>query len=565
MQLETDDDDVVIGLINVPDRAPGAMAWMIPLEKVVSYLPALRERLGRREADFLMPGQELISGTLERRIRQRRAGVSASLEHDELLRMLIPMEAIMNRASRDGIIRELVQFMGSFFSVPRYERSIEDISSLIVACLGQPGALHALLDLLRRRTSAPVMRELEAAVSRFIPEPLLTREERQTLYDTMREIDFEAATYFYRQAVGPFGRPLSPDASDAISIARALEGLSKPPNGLPHLIVFAESVAHFTEHGKAERIREWVDAHLERTNLPGRLIVPLRMKYANSKTPASGACYLVIRLKQDDVKGGLYQMEAWLQYQESWEPLIDADGRLFNLIEISDGMDYLLHEVRQLMLHDPDPTVEFILPRHLLSLAVDAWEVGGVLPRRLGESYPVVVRSMERMDNGSIHPQWQRKWNWVTVNGDQADPFAISWLWERDARPAEQLRSDLSNEYGRPACLALGYRPSGGNLGFDEISIGLSAGMPIVVWCRQEYERDFLEDELNELLASRGLLQLPQHVRDYRSAAVTYGTFRTSQPEPSDAHPRRHLTLLYDDASRVPVTSTPIHAPGQRR
>lgn len=52
-----------------------------------------------------------------------------------------------------------------------------------------------------------------------------------------------------------------------------------------------------------------------------------------------------------------------------------------------------------------EEVVEFVLPRHLLSHAVDQWPVRFKLgfARRLGIEFPVIVRSLERLRNPSMH------------------------------------------------------------------------------------------------------------------------------------------------------------------
>lgn len=560
------DTDVVIGcIITVLERQPGVIvAWMLPLETVISYLPGLAKRLDREAHAGAGPQIEPV--TPESRTRRRQTAASASRDQATLFEALLDLEPIRLRSKRDELIRELIDLIGrQFFSVPRFEALVEDVTSLITACLSQPGAMHALLDLLERYR-IPNLVEVDALVRGLVSAPLLTSEERRDLYAVMSDIESTVAADCYLDAVGTFGRALPSTANDTISIIRVLEGLNKSPDGLPPLAIFAEYIAHNTTPEKATVIRDWVDRHLTRTGIVARYILPFRMKYSKPRTSGSDIRYVVIRLRQDELELNLYQLEVWLQRsRQPWEILVGDDDKLYELTHVRNRMDDLLNIARRRMPHDAVPTVEFILPRHLLSLAVDGWQVGGILPRRLGESYPVVVRSLERMEDVNIHPQWRLKWNWVTTNGHTADPSGIAWLWERDAMSAEELRSHLTEERERPACLALGYPPVAGGLGRDEVSIGLSAGLPIMVWCRQEYERAVLEAELTELLSSRGLLELPELVKSRRSVGVTSSSAHVGTSQQTEEPIGHQLGLLYDDAARIPEPPLPVHAPGQRR
>ena len=556
------DTDVVIGcIITVLERQPGVIvAWMMSLETVISYLPGLAQRLDR-EVRVGVPGPQIEPVTPESRTRRRQVAASTSRDQEILFEAFLDLEPIRLRNKRNELIRQLIDLIGpQFFSITRYENLVEDITGLITACLNQPGAMHALIGLLERY-NIPSIREIEALIKGIVSSPLLTLNERKSFYILMFDIEFAVAANCYVDAVGTFGRVLPSTVNDTVSVVKVLEGLNKSPDGLPPLVIFAEYIAHGTTPEKTMAIRAWVDRHLARTGIEAQGVLPFRIGYSKPTTAESDIRYLVIRLRQDELEINLYRLEVWLQRgRQPWEILVGDDDKLYELTHVRGRMDDLLNIARRRMPHDAVPVLEFILPRHLLSLAVDSWQIGGILPRRLGESYPVVVRSLERMEDVNIHPQWRLKWNWVTANGHTADPSGIAWLWERDAMSAEDLRNHLTEEQERPACLALGYVPVAGGLGRDEISIGLSSGLPIMVWCRQDCDRGMLESELTELLSGRGLLELPQLVKSRRSSNVNIGA--SQQAEEIIGH---QLSLLYDDAARILDPPLPVHAPGQRR
>jgi hypothetical protein len=223
-------------------------------------------------------------------------------------------------------------------------------------------------------------------------------------------------------------------------------------------------------------------------------------------------------------------------------------------------MDDLLTEAKQELVASATVlTVEFILPRDLLwYAAVDQWPAGRENPgSKLGEVYPVVVRSLERMNDSEIRPRWERKWTWAAANCRHPDPWAHLWLPEEGQLAPEAMFRRLSGDW--PACLALGYPPSRPHgLSRDEISVGLQAGLPIMVWCR-EGQQSAISAELRELVSRCGLLDLPRLVAERRAEV---GRRRGSGGDQAgDDDVVRHLTLLFDPADRIPEPGLANRAP----
>nr|WP_284466885.1 hypothetical protein [Actinomadura madurae] len=89
----------------------------------------------------------------------------------------------------------------------------------------------------------------------------------------------------------------------------------------------------------------------------------------------------------------------------------------------------------------------------------------------------------------------------------------------------------------------------------DEHWVGLLAGVPVVAWCRDGRDPARFAREVKELLAA-DLMKLPRRTRELRRQALAGG------PDGAGAgHLGLHLTLLFDDAERVPEPYVQLRPP----
>ncbi len=206
-----------------------------------------------------------------------------------------------------------------------------------------------------------------------------------------------------------------------------------------------------------------------------------------------------------------------------------------------------------------DLTVEFILPHDLLGHPVDQWQTGAqgesypFIQRRLGVEYPVVVRSLERLRDRRVRNRWRQKWEWLRENGHAVDVGAVRWLKQPGQIRPEALMSELMHD-AKPVCLVLMFPPGPtAELGGQELAAGLHAGVPVVAWCRDGGDPGVFESEVTRFLSASGLAGLPQLALRLRQEAVRQG-------QPTD-HVGLHLTLLWDDADRLPERDARLAAP----
>jgi hypothetical protein len=149
------------------------------------------------------------------------------------------------------------------------------------------------------------------------------------------------------------------------------------------------------------------------------------------------------------------------------------------------------------------------------------------------------------MRNPDLHAPWRSKWRWLIRHGHQFDPADIQWVDLPGTRPPEALRAMLLLD-DRPVALAMAFAPGeSAELSADELTAGLYAGMPVIIWCRDGRPPEQFRREVLKMLSGRGLAELPTMTRRLRLEA-DHGS------DGGDDHLGRHLTVLFDDADRVP-------------
>jgi hypothetical protein len=269
--------------------------------------------------------------------------------------------------------------------------------------------------------------------------------------------------------------------------------------------------------------------------------------------PEPSENYLVIECAPDALEADRYLVTAWLQVGREPGSTLQCSDEALPLSRIPELLERLLtSESSVIGRPSPDLTIEFILPRALLDQPVEQFKinVAGV-GHRIGIRYPVVVRSLDRMREAAVHHDWRRKWDWLAGHSVDAPVCLLARPGECDQ---EELYSKLSG--ASTAVLALAFPPSAGvDEEPDEHWVGLVAGIPVVAWCRDGRDPAQFAREVKGLLAA-DVMKLPRRAMDLRRQALSGG------PEGfGSGHLGLHLTLMFDDADRIPEPYVRLRPP----
>ncbi|MDF3146824.1 MULTISPECIES: hypothetical protein [unclassified Streptomyces] len=224
--------------------------------------------------------------------------------------------------------------------------------------------------------------------------------------------------------------------------------------------------------------------------------------------------------------------------------------------------------------------VEFLLPHSLLDHPAESWP-GGSAGVPLSRSCQVVVRSLTRYKDSTIHDEWIRRWQALEAadrDGTPGDALErIGWMgpdtperadgqnptakpWSCPGSSYSSLRlsdpadvADWLLEHADLSCLGLGIPYDHRDELIREAVRGalLEDGIPVMVWRRDDGDPGSLLDVLRHCRPLDRLADLPHSVHEAR---------KRGRRDPESVHNR--ITLLWDDPTCVfsgqdqPMTGT---------
>jgi hypothetical protein len=475
-------------------------------------------------------------------------------ELDALCTAFLKLPGLSERNTRDLYVDILNSQLANALSVPRYLDPRHDVWSLLRACQDHPKGIRALATVVRsfHRDSRPMI-ELDELIECLFPDELLDPVEREQLIGLLNDIEPRQLQLACRHAGPASWLTAALDWSDPATVTRRLESCVGTAGSPPPLLVFVDFVAHQVDAVRAAEQHRWIDRVGTRIKLSTstlrELCVPAAARLAEVER-----FYFIVQLQPDGVDPNSYLMSVWLQQHLSVEEPLHRDDTPVTLSEVAERLPELLTQAHDVLgVSAGELTLEFILPRSIIGHPIDQWEIDRVFPHRLGTSYPVIVRSLDRMRNRKLHGTWRQKWRWLADHGHREAPDAVYWLLEPGIRAPKSLRASLLLEQSVVA-LAMAFPPKESvDLVSDELSAALYGGMPVILWLRNDLLQKEFEQSVRELLTSHGLSELPAQVLQLRQQA--------DELEDSDSVIGRHLTLLWDDANRMPQRPTRLRAP----
>jgi len=480
-------------------------------------------------------------------------------ERSRLVTVLLELDGMRERRYRDLYVELLSEQLPQPVSFARFEDQRHDVFSLVTACAAQTGALHMLAKIVGEMHPGNLsLGSLDGLLEELLPEPLLERDERLQMYQLVGRIRCEGVARLYREAVGQLGPSLRASARDLRGVVHELEDMNCPPDGVPPLVRFLEALARQVGGEPASSLRSWCDAVVARLRIPRQQVEALRSPSAAPVVDvAVGRDYAVVELQEDGIESDRFLVSIWLQHDSAPAEPVRRDDDAYRLEDIPNYVDIVLCSMFDAIGGGGRGglVIEFVLPRRLLSHEVDQWTLRANrgFRRRLGIEFPVVVRSLERLRDASMHPHWRRKWAWLRANEKLPDvDGAVYWV-RSVGRPAEALFAELLID-PKPVCLAFEEPPPiVQDLGNDELAVGLYAGTPVMIWCRGGRGSGRFRAEMSAQLAGRALFDLPEITLRLRREAV-----RLDQ---ETDHLGLQITLLWDDPDRIPEPFAPLKAP----
>lgn len=335
-----------------------------------------------------------------------------------------------------------------------------------------------------------------------------------------------------------------------------LAGENSPAGELPPSMAFlALSADRLVEDGQAEGAEVLRRFNRGQAAALGVESVLAERQQADFPHPAPSLvpAYLMIQFEPDRIEADHYYLSHWRQSDsEGWHPVRGETVHL-GREELPGAVERLIEEAEEKWADLRQPVIlEFILPWELLNEPVEWWskESGSGSPTPLVLDYPVVVRSIERLQRAAWHRPWHNKWRQLRERPADSHPYWSSP--ERDGAYFFHLERELKEDQ-HAVCLVLSQPPGDeSGTGRREVLAGLRAGVPAMIWHRSDCADPKFKDAIGEILQDRGLGSLAERVGEWRREALALG------PAAWDGHVGRHLAILLDDPERKPSPPGPV-------
>jgi hypothetical protein len=255
---------------------------------------------------------------------------------------------------------------------------------------------------------------------------------------------------------------------------------------------------------------------------------------------------LLVKVRPVPNGPNLVRIEAcFLGEQKEYQKWLHVDEQPRKLETVSELLSKLTDQCHR-YIQNPQHTliVEIFLPVPWLNYNVDEWMINAGLKQMVSIStyYPVVLRSLDRIESGDTHGAqrmrnaWERSWE----RFEQQLAVPNLYFLQR-----QDCQREILLELLDVACIAFMFTPP---KVVDEnihiFSTMISAGVPIAFWPRL-HDKDLSELEIshvyNSFLSDCDLSKLPTEIWEKKKC------------KRQDEHPLlRHLVLLWDNPNRLP-------------
>lgn len=464
--------------------------------------------------------------------------MAAVAYHRRLVEAILQLPDSQHREARDRYVSVLSLLLDAQPNLSRSDTPTDDVDALVSWCAGQPGGLTKLVEAIALvEGPSEHLDRLRALESIRRPAEVLEPDERARVEALLAELGPAALPPLLRDMASRWGPRLRSDASDPGAVIRLLEDSVTGADQVHPLFTFLSRLVGLLHGPAREDFAELVNRVGDRLGVPSAPVVG-----PPPATGRPGQHHFVMRLAEDGRTSSRYLLHVWLVTEDGTWHLRYTSDTPHLLDEIRDKLDEQLADLaRDEYVDVGGLSVEFILPRALLGHEVDQWMVtapGYSSP--IGVHYPVVVRDLTRMRNRIIRDRWRRRCESLPRDGEGVAAGAVRF--EHPGGGAPVRFAELMRDPDQPVCLVV----LGASARHVASNIGawLTAGLPVIAWCRTDEHAARFDADIPGVLVSGGIRALPAAVWRLRQDA--------GGVEAPSGHVGHHITLLWDEQDRLP-------------
>ncbi|WP_145830883.1 hypothetical protein [Actinoplanes teichomyceticus] len=467
---------------------------------------------------------------------------------NEIAEILVRSHAFGSVGERDGLIRAVGARYHRDLPVEPIQHDMTHLRLIVRTCAGAD-CLALLVDEARIRLAEPSTLRLLQLVDEWDGVQNFTDDEWRTIRDILQQVDIARVSNInelFRRAVR--SRLPAPPAHcrSPWHIFVHLAGLNADDQGVPLFMVFLWQVADAVEDAVGRPLKHLVNQLGQKWGITAALQRRLWAQPLPEAGPAQSM--LLILIDQHPLHQNRFTVTYWYQWDpERWAPHRGAD-QVVDRAMLEAAVRGIVETVESQWPLDGGPLrLEFVLPMMLLNLPVERWSKeidpdDGPVP--FYRHYPVVVRSLDRIQERTRHRVWRRRWRVL-----REAPGTTVCLYSVGDPP--RLEQDIVLDE-RVVSLVLSASPEQPN-GAREIRVAIRTGVPVLLWHREGTPDRLFRQAVQDLLAYGGIVELPDRAQRLR--------ITSSRDDDDLADTGRNLVLLWDDPSRLPDELGPP-APG---
>ncbi|MBV9012311.1 MAG: hypothetical protein JO272_09725 [Pseudonocardiales bacterium] len=472
---------------------------------------------------------------------------------EAVVQALAEAELAEDAQSCARLTQMISNFLDRPLTVPPHVVGRDYLVELVDACVrieGGPAALVRAVWLMR-----PGSPEHDR-ISRLLEQPpvleLLPESELRQLREWLVQITIPQLRALVHHAAGP-GVPAAPSVVSAWEAFAHLAEFNAGADGFSPALMFVEFLAGQVDEPMSTTLTRWIDDQARRLRLERELWA--RRAAGTPRIPVDFRLHLMIVMERDGIDPDRYLLSYWRQDDPDpakWPPA-RGETHLVMVDDLERRVDELVVSAERAWSGHPGAVaLEFVLPRALLNLPVHLWhkEHDSGDPCLLCLDYPIVLRSLERMQSQHWHRVWRQRWQ-ALMN----EPSVERIYFGQPTDSEQRYRLDAVLRDPRWALMVLtAPPPCQPQPGADELTAALRSGLPALVW-HPDASLEALRGVVTGLVEDGGLRDLPGRTQTLRQAA-----FQTTAA-PLEGDVARDLVVLWDDPHRLVVLDQPVNQP----
>lgn len=452
---------------------------------------------------------------------------------------------------------QAMELVGAQLSVPEFDEKKIHLVSMVRAFGEVPDGWRHLTDAVKFLADYDLPSQRAAALAHPVLPPVIEEPDQQELAGLLAGIDRTTVPQLpavYHTAAGEHFGPLPENVHTAWDAYQLLAHTNRPAHGAPRSVRFLQELAVVVTPERGDPIRTWVNRQVRRTAPDGvaaqRILDDSRARTGEWRRPPPHPAHLLFRMAPCTGSPALVDVTCWSNSDSSWQPR-RRDDRTVAAGELQRHVASLLdREESRLRTHRGGVVLEFILPLSMVNEPVEEWSrigaFGGNGPWEselggppLWQDYPIVLRSLERIEALHLHRVWNDRWD---VLADGSRGARAHRCGKGDGSRHHRLYARLAQD---PAVvlMSLGSPPDDEH-GRIELLVGLQAGLPVLVWSRAGSLADQVHTVAEEALGG-GL--------DAVMGQMTRLRFPQEKGDDSDqGFSGSGIAVLWDDPNRLP-------------